>query len=56
MKGWVTDGAAVLREWGNVTVKLGNSTWNLTNVYFDTPDPSRMSVFTTRTAPLDNNK
>ena len=34
------DGAApVIRDTGDFTVTLGNTTWNLTGVYFDTPDP-----------------
>jgi hypothetical protein len=29
------------RDTGNFTVTLGNTTWNLTGVYFDSPDPTR---------------
>jgi hypothetical protein len=28
----------MLRDTGNFTVTLGNTTWNLTDVYFDHPD------------------
>jgi RTX calcium-binding nonapeptide repeat (4 copies) len=35
---WVTDAAPILRDWGNFTVTLGNTTWKLTDVYFDSPD------------------
>ena len=35
---WVTDEAPILRDWGDFTVTLGNTTWNLPDVYFDSPD------------------
>jgi hypothetical protein len=49
-KGWVTDQAPVFRETGTMTVTMYNSTWNLTNVSFDMPDPSGNGIFTGYTA------
>lgn len=37
---WVEGNSPVLRTTGDFTVKMGNVTWNLTDVYFDTPDPN----------------
>jgi hypothetical protein len=52
--GWVTDVAPVIRDTGDFMVKLGNTTWNLTGVYFDSPDPNRNGTFTTYTKMLEN--
>ncbi len=35
---WVEGNSPVLRTTGDFKVKIGNVTWNLTDVYFDTPD------------------
>jgi hypothetical protein len=35
---WYTHVAPMLRDTGDFTVTLGNTTWNLTGVYFDHPD------------------
>ena len=35
---WFTHEAPTIRDTGNFTVTLGNTTWHLTGVYFDTPD------------------
>jgi hypothetical protein len=35
---WYTHTAPMLRDTGEFTVTLGNTTWNLTGVYFDHPD------------------
>jgi hypothetical protein len=37
--GWVASTQPVLRDTGNLTLELGNTTWNLKDVTFDTPDP-----------------
>jgi hypothetical protein len=37
--GWVASTQPVLRDTGNLTLELGNTTWNLKDVNFDTPDP-----------------
>ncbi len=36
----ITATAPMLRDTGDFTLKLGNSTWTLPDVYFDTPDPN----------------
>lgn len=36
---WLTDSAPMIRDTGDFTIKLGNTTWQLRNVYFDSPDP-----------------
>lgn len=43
--GWITDRAPVIRDTGNFTVTLGNTTWNLQGVYFDSPDPDGNGAF-----------
>jgi hypothetical protein len=40
-KCWIDAVAPMYRDTGNFTVTLGNTTWNLTGVYFDSPDPTR---------------
>ncbi|WP_156432464.1 beta-propeller fold lactonase family protein [Mycobacterium sp. M26] len=37
--------APILRDYGDFTLKMGNTTWNLKNVYFDEPDPNRGGTF-----------
>ena len=49
---WVRSVAAMLRYTGNFTVKLGNTTWNVPGVYFDTPDPGRGAFFDGEAAPI----
>jgi hypothetical protein len=44
---WISDTAPVLRDTGDFTLTLGNTTWQLRGVYFDSPDPSRAGSFTT---------
>jgi hypothetical protein len=53
-KGWVTDIAPVIRDTGDFTVKLGGTTWNLTGVYFESPDPTRNGEFQEYTKKLEN--
>ena len=38
---WVTHRAPVLRDTGDFTVKLGNTTWHLTDVHFDSPEDAQ---------------
>jgi hypothetical protein len=38
---YVLDRAPVTRDTGNFTITMRNTTYNLTDVYFDSPDPSR---------------
>jgi hypothetical protein len=52
-KCWVAAVDPMLRHTGNFTMKLGNTTWNLTGVYFDSPDLSGTGgIFRVRCAPL----
>jgi hypothetical protein len=38
--GWLAGTAPVVRYRGDFTLTLGNTTWHLRDVYFDTPDPA----------------
>ena len=38
MKVWFTHQAPIIRDTGNFTVTLGNTTWHLNDVSFETPD------------------
>jgi hypothetical protein len=40
-KCWINAVAPMYRDTGNFIVTLGNTTWNLTGVYFDSPDSTR---------------
>jgi hypothetical protein len=44
-KCWITDTAPMRRDTGEFTLTLGNTTWNLAGVYFDTPDPNGNGTF-----------
>jgi hypothetical protein len=44
-KCWIDAVEPLYRDTGNFTVTLGNTTWNLTGVYFDSPDPTRAGSF-----------
>jgi RTX calcium-binding nonapeptide repeat (4 copies) len=39
--GWVAATQPVLRDTGDFTLELGNTTWNVRDVSFETPDPNR---------------
>lgn len=39
--GWVEHQPPVFRSRGNFNLKLGNTTWKINNVYFDTPNPAK---------------
>jgi hypothetical protein len=39
-KCWLSAVQPMYRDTGNFTLTLGNTTWNLPGVYFDSPDPS----------------
>lgn len=43
--GEITGIAPMLRDTGNFTITLGNTTWNLDGVYFDTPNPDGAEHF-----------
>jgi len=44
--------APMLRDTGNFKLTLGNTTWNLPDVYFDSPEPSKVESFASTTEPL----
>jgi hypothetical protein len=44
-KCWIDGVAPMYRDTGNFTVTMGNTTWNLTGVYFDSPDPTRSGSY-----------
>lgn len=44
--------APILRDYGNFTLKMGNTTWNLNNIYFDEPDPTRGGTFVVTESPV----
>jgi hypothetical protein len=44
-KCWINAVAPMYRDTGNFTVTLGNTTWNLTGVYFDSPDSTRTGSY-----------
>jgi hypothetical protein len=43
--GVITAIAPMIRDTGNFTITLGNTTWNLAGVYFDTPNPDGAEHF-----------
>jgi hypothetical protein len=43
--GWVAVTSPVIRYTGDFTLRLGNTTWNLRNVYFDNPDKGNKAEF-----------
>ncbi|WP_256103458.1 hypothetical protein [Streptomyces sp. ODS05-4] len=50
---WIEETIPALRTTGDLVVKMGNSTWNLHDVHFDTPDPSSSkAVFEVKDKPL----
>ncbi len=53
---WVTATAPIFRDTGDFTLKLGNTTWNLGGVYFDTPDPDRSGQYVADDAKLTPKK
>ena len=50
--GWVTDEAPIIRDTGDYTLQLGNTTWILRGVYFDSPDPNGSGIFAKDTRKL----
>jgi hypothetical protein len=51
-KGSVTATQPIFRMHGDFTLKLGNSTWVLKDVYFDSPDPNGTGNYIINTTPL----
>jgi hypothetical protein len=52
-KCWIEAVAPMYRDTGNFTVTLGYTTWNLTGVYFDSPDPTRVGSYSVEECPSD---
>ncbi len=50
--GEITAIAPMIRDTGNFTITLGNTTWNLQDVYFDTPNPDGAEHFGYNQHPL----
>jgi hypothetical protein len=51
-KCWITGIAPMLRDTGDFTLNLGNTTWNLHGVYFDSPDPNGNGAYEINEQPL----
>jgi hypothetical protein len=51
-KCWVSGVSPMLRDTGNFTIKLGNTTWNLAGVYFDSPNPKGNGAYEVDAKPL----
>jgi hypothetical protein len=51
-KCYVTVTTPMRRDTGNFTMKLGNTTWNLTGVYFDSPNPNKRENWDINCDPL----
>jgi hypothetical protein len=51
-KVWVVATQPMLRDTGNFVFTLGNTTWNLYGVYFDSPNPSGNPGYEIKSAPL----
>jgi hypothetical protein len=51
-KCWISATSPMLRDTGNFTIKLGNTTWNLTGVYFDSPNPNGNGAYQVDSRPL----
>jgi hypothetical protein len=52
-KCWIEAVEPMYRDTGNFTVTLGNTTWNLTGVYFDSPDSTRVGSYSVEQCPSD---
>jgi hypothetical protein len=58
-KVWFTHQAPTIRDTGDFTVTLGNTTWNLTGVYFDHPDltaQAQIGQYTPHQAPASQDE
>jgi len=49
---WVSAVQPMFRDTGNFTLTLGNTTWNLPGVYFDSPDPNGNGTYRVDEKPL----
>jgi hypothetical protein len=46
--------APMVRDTGDFTLTIGNTTWNLNGVYFDSPQPHQVESFSSTTQPLSS--
>jgi len=51
-KGWLDVRDPVIRDTGDFTVTLGNTTWRLHGVSFDSPDPTRPMIYVKQAVPM----
>jgi Ca2+-binding RTX toxin-like protein len=51
-KCWIMGTAPMLRDTGDFRLTLGNTTWNLPGVYFDSPDPNGNGAYEVDSQPL----
>ena len=51
-KGWLDVRNPVIRDTGDFTVTLGNTTWKLYGVSFDSPDPARPMISVKQAVPM----
>jgi hypothetical protein len=51
-KGWFTVTEPMIRDTGDFVVNLGNTTWNLHDVYFDSPDPTLNGTYVSHESPV----
>lgn len=49
---WVTATEPMFRDTGTFTIHLGNTTWNLPGVYFDSPNPNGNGEFEVEEEPM----
>jgi hypothetical protein len=55
-KCWIMGTAPMLRDTGDFALTLGNTTWNLPGVYFDSPDPNGKGAYDVDWQPLTANE
>lgn len=51
-KGWLDVRNPMIRDTGDFTVRLGDTTWRLHDVSFDSPDPSRPMIYVKQAVPM----
>jgi Ca2+-binding RTX toxin-like protein len=49
---WITGDDPMWRDWGDYVLTLGNTTWHLRNIYFDTPNPGGQGAYSVNDRPL----
>lgn len=50
---WVNDSPDMIRDTGDFTVTMANTTWHLTGVYFDSPNPAGTGTWSLHSASLN---